>query len=52
LTVYFDAGVILPSLIEGARSAAFDRFIAECGEPIVISEFPAAEVASAPSRLV
>jgi predicted nucleic acid-binding protein len=52
LTAYLDASAILPTLIEEAGSAAVDRFILEAGEPLVISEFAAAEVASALSRLV
>jgi len=52
LTAYLDASAILPTLIEEAGSAAVDRFIAETDEALVISEFAAAEVASALSRLV
>lgn len=52
MTAYLDASTILPTLIEEAGSAAVDRFIAENDEPLVISEFAAAEVASALSRLV
>ncbi len=52
MSAYLDASTILPTLIEEAASAAVDRFIAETDEPLVISEFAAAEVASALSRLV
>lgn len=47
-----DASVILPTLIPETGSAAVDRFITESGEALVISDFAAAEVASALSRLV
>ena len=52
MTAYLDASAILPILIEESASAAVDRFITEGSEAIVISEFAAAEVASALSRLV
>jgi hypothetical protein len=52
VTAYLDASAILPILIEEAGSETVDRFITESGEAIVISEFAAAEVASALSRLV
>ena len=52
MTAYLDASTILPTLIEEVGSAAVDRFIAENDEPLVISEFATAEVASALSRLV
>ncbi len=49
---YLDASVILPTLIEEPGSFAVDAFIAAAREPLVVSEFAAAEVASALSRLV
>jgi hypothetical protein len=52
VSAYLDASTILPTLIEEAASAAVDRFIAEIDEALVISEFAAAEVAAALSRLV
>lgn len=52
MTAYLDASAILPALIEEAGSDAVDRFIAETEGDLVISEFAAAEVASALSRLV
>jgi len=51
LSAYLDASVILPTLIEEAGSVAVDLFMAAPDEPLVISEFAAAEVASALSRL-
>jgi predicted nucleic acid-binding protein len=52
VSAYLDASALLPTLIEEAASAAVDRFVAEADEPLIISEFAAAEVASALSRLV
>jgi predicted nucleic acid-binding protein len=52
MTVYLDASVLLPTLIEEVGSAAVDRYIETCDEDLVISEFASAEVASALSRLV
>jgi len=52
VSVYLDASVILPTLVEEAASQAVDAFIGLAGEQLVISEFAAAEVASALSRLV
>jgi predicted nucleic acid-binding protein len=52
LSVYLDASVILPTLIEEAASALVDRFMAELTDELIVSEFASAEVASALSRLV
>lgn len=52
MSAYLDASAILPILIEEPGSALVDRFIADAGEALVVSEFAAAEVASALSRLV
>jgi len=52
LSVYLDASVILPTLIEEAGSALVDRFMAELTDDLIVSEFASAEVASALSRLV
>ncbi len=52
MTAYLDASAILPILIEEAASATVDRFVAQNTGPLVVSEFAAAEVASALSRLV
>jgi len=52
MTVYLDASVLLPTLVEEAGSAVVDRYIEACGEDLIISEFASAEVASALSRLV
>jgi predicted nucleic acid-binding protein len=52
LSVYLDASVILPTLIEEAGSAIVDRFMDDLDDDLIVSEFAAAEVASALSRLV
>lgn len=52
MSAYLDASVILPTLVEEDASAAVDRFMADNDEPLVISEFAAAEAASALSHLV
>lgn len=52
MSVYLDASVILPILIEEAGSAVVDKFIGALDDDLIISEFAAAEVASALSRLV
>lgn len=52
MSAYLDASVILPTLIEEAGSAAVDRFMDELDDDLIVSEFAAAEVASALSRLV
>ena len=52
MTAYLDASAILPILIEEAGSKAVDQFVSATREVLVVSEFAAAEVASAMSRLV
>lgn len=52
MSAYLDASAILPILIEEPGSALMDRFMAQSDEALVVSEFAAAEVASALSRLV
>ena len=52
MSAYFDASAILPALIEEPASAAVDDFMLACENDIVVSDFAAAEVASALSRLV
>ena len=51
MSVYLDASIILPTMVEEAISEAVDRFLAASTD-LVISDFAAAEVASAMSRLV
>jgi predicted nucleic acid-binding protein len=52
LSLYLDASVIFPTLVNGPPSAAVDRFLLASDAPLLISDFAAAEVASALSRLV
>jgi uncharacterized protein len=52
LSAYLDASVLLPTLIEEPASAAVDAYIENAGRELLISDFAAAEVASALSRLV
>ena len=52
MSAYLDASVILPTLIEEPGSARVDQYLFSASEPLVVSEFAAAEVASALSRLV
>ncbi len=51
MSLYLDASVILPTLVDEASSETVDRFFRSREDAIVVSEFGAAEVASALSRL-
>jgi predicted nucleic acid-binding protein len=52
LSVYFDASVLLPTLIKEQASAAVDAYMLAAGQEFLVSDFAAAEVASGLSRLV
>jgi predicted nucleic acid-binding protein len=52
VALYLDASVIVATLIPEAASDAIRRFLYETDEPVIVSEFAAAEVASSLSRLV
>lgn len=52
MNYYLDASVILPILVKEAASVAVDALMAEVQEEVWVSDFAAAEVASALSRLV
>jgi predicted nucleic acid-binding protein len=52
LSVYLDASVLLPTLIDEPGSEAVERFLAQVDDGLIISEFAATEVASGVSRLV
>jgi predicted nucleic acid-binding protein len=52
VSFYLDASAILPILIAEPGSPAIDAFIAAVDADLAISDFAAAEVASALSRLV
>lgn len=52
MSFYLDASAILPTLLEEDASSAIDAFILAAETEFVVSDFAAAEVASALSRLV
>ncbi len=52
MSAYLDASVLLPAIKEEATSDAVDRFLSDWRGATVVSEFAAAEVASALSRFV
>ena len=52
MSAYLDASALLPTLVAEPGSQAVDAFMAAGTEPPTVSEFAAAEVASALSRLV
>jgi predicted nucleic acid-binding protein len=52
LSAYLDASILLPILIDEPSSAAVDAFMLAHEREFLVSDFAAAEVASALSRLV
>jgi len=52
LSLYLDASAIVPTLVEEAASQPLDAFLSAATDTLVVSDFAAAEVASAISRLV
>ena len=52
MTCYLDASVILPILVKEPASAVVDAFMSTVQQELWVSDFAAAEVASALSRLV
>jgi len=52
LSVYLDASVLLPVLVQEPATAAVEAYLTRSGPELLISDFAAAEVASALSRLV
>ncbi|HZL17845.1 MAG TPA: type II toxin-antitoxin system VapC family toxin [Polyangia bacterium] len=52
MSLYLDASVLVPTLIDESGSEAIFAFLAAADEAIVVSDFAAMEVASALSRLV
>lgn len=52
MSFYLDPSAILPTLIEEDASAAIDAFVLGSDGEVVVSDFAAAEVASALSRLI
>lgn len=52
MSIYLDASVILPKLVEEAESGIAAAYLASHAEDLLISDFAAAEVVSGLSRLV
>jgi uncharacterized protein len=52
MSIYLDASALVPTLIAEPASVAIDAFLLGCSDALVVSDFAAAEVASALSRLV
>ncbi len=52
MTLYLDASVLLPMIVEEGMSEAVDALMERLESPPFVSEFAAGEVASALSRLV
>ena len=52
MSFFFDASLILPTIVREPATPVVDEFIDSIGETPQVSEFTAAEVASALSRLV
>ena len=50
--VYLDTSVLLAAHLEESASSAVDEFIISTSQPLLVSDFAAAEVASGVSRLV
>ena len=52
MSFYLDASVLIPILVQEPATAAVKAYVISAEEPLLVSEFAAAEVASALSRLV
>ena len=52
MSVYLDASVVIPKLVEEPDTAAVDAYLAGNPEDRLVSDFAAAEVASVFSRLI
>jgi predicted nucleic acid-binding protein len=52
LTLYLDASVLLPMIVDEGTSDAVDALMERIDNPPIVGEFAAGEVASALSRLV
>ncbi len=52
MSVYLDASVLVPAILNEPGSATVDAFFAQARTELLVSDFAAAEVASALSRLV
>ena len=52
MSLYLDASVLLPMIVQESASESIDVLMEGLGAPPIVSEFAAGEVASALSRLV
>lgn len=52
MSVYLDASILIPLVIEEDASPRVERALATAGQPLIVSEYAAAEAASGVSRLV
>lgn len=52
MALYLDASVMVPTLVQESTSAAILGFLATATDELLVSDYAAAEVASAISRLV
>ncbi len=52
MSLYLDASVLIPLLVEEGATRSVAASLSAAGEPLLISEFAVAEVASSLSRLV
>ena len=52
MSIYLDASFLIPTLVEVRDSAAINAYLNAVEDELLVSEFAAAEVASALSRLV
>lgn len=52
MSCYLDSSVVLPTLVREPASGVVDSFMTTAGQELLVSDFAAAEVASALSRLV
>ncbi len=52
MSLYLDASVVVPTLVQEGATAGVAAFLAAAVEPLIVSELAAIETASALSRLV
>jgi uncharacterized protein len=52
VSFYLDASVLVATLVQEASTSAVLRFLSQASEPLLVSDFAAAEVASRLSRLI
>ena len=52
MALYLDANIVIATLVSEAKSTAVFAFLSRADEPLLLSEYTAAEVASGLSRMV